>query len=130
MIAIRNPQGRPVPGSYHHGVEVSGAVRTLYIAGQIGMDQDGSVPEGVEAQTRLVFANMKAVLDEAGMAFSDVVKTTVFLVRPEDRVAFSAVRSEVTGGAKNASTLVYVAGLALPELLVEVEAVAVSAATP
>ncbi len=73
---------------------------------------------------------MKAVLDEAGMDFTDVVKTTVFLVRPEDRGAFSGVRSDATGGAKNASTLVYVAGLALPELLVEVEAIAVSTATP
>ncbi|WP_410574734.1 RidA family protein [Amycolatopsis sp. cmx-4-61] len=128
MIVVRNPQDRPAPESYHHGVEVSGAVRTLYIAGQIGMDQNGWIPEGVEAQARLVFANMKAVLDEAGMGFSEVVRTTVFLVRPVDRGAFAAVRSEATGGAKNASTLVYVAGLALPELLVEVEAIAVSAA--
>jgi 2-iminobutanoate/2-iminopropanoate deaminase len=128
VITIRNPQDRPAPESYHHGVEVSGEARTLYIAGQIGMDHNGSVPQGVEAQTRLVYANMKAVLDEAGMDFANLVKTTVFLIRPEDRTVFATVRSELTGGTNNASTLVYVAGLALPELLVEVEAIAVKAA--
>ncbi|HEV2674249.1 MAG TPA: RidA family protein [Aliidongia sp.] len=83
----------------------------------------------LEAQTRLVYANMKAVLDEADMGFADVVKTTIFLVDPKDRAAFSAVRAEATGGIKTASTLVYVAGLVLPDLLVEVEAVAVKAVT-
>lgn len=128
MLTIRNPQGQPPPAGYRHGVETSGSVRTLYIAGQIGTQSDGTVPDGIEAQTRRVYANMKAVLDEAGMAFEDVVKTTAFLVNPADRSTFAAVRSEVTGALKNASTLVFVAGLALPELLVEVEAVAVRAA--
>ena len=125
MITIRNPTGSPAPESYHHGVEVSGDVRTLYIAGQIGLQQNGTVPDGIEAQTRTVFSNLKAVLDAAGMSFADVVKTTVFLDNPKDRDTFAAVRSEVTEGAKSASTLVYVVGLARPELLVEVEAVAV-----
>jgi 2-iminobutanoate/2-iminopropanoate deaminase len=130
VITIRNPQGSPAPESYHHGVEVSGDVRTLYIAGQIGLQQNGTIPEGIEAQARTVYANMKAVLDAADMGFADVVKTTVFLVNRKDRAAFAAIRSEATGGSKNASTLVYVVGLARPELLVEVEAVAVKAVTP
>lgn len=125
MITIRNPRGSPAPQTYHHAVEVSGEVRTLYVAGQIGMERDGTIPVGIEAQTRVVFANLKAVLDEAGMSFAEVVKTTVFLVDPQDRAAFSTVRAEVMGGLKSASTLVFVAGLARPELLVEVEAVAV-----
>lgn len=125
MITIRNPRGSPAPQTYHHAVEVSGEVRTLYVAGQIGMERDGTIPVGIEAQTRVVFANLKAVLDEAEMGFAEVVKTTVFLVNPQDRAAFTAVRAEVMGGLKSASTLVFVAGLARPELLVEVEAVAV-----
>ena len=129
MITIRNPQDRPVSEAFHQGMEVSGTVRTLYIAGQIGLRPDGTVPEGIEAQARVAYANMKAVLDEAGMSFADVVKTTVFLINPADRAAFAAVRADVMGGAKSASTLVYVSGLVLPELLVEVEAIAVKAAT-
>lgn len=129
MITFHNPQGSPAPESYHHGVEVSGDVRTLYIAGQTGVQQNGTIPEGIEAQARTVYANMKAVLDAADMGFADVVKTNVFLVNPKDRAAFAAIRSEAMDGSKSASTLVYVAGLARPEFLVEVEAIAVKAVT-
>jgi 2-iminobutanoate/2-iminopropanoate deaminase len=130
MITIRNPSGRPAPEGYHHGVEVSGAVRTLYIAGQIGVEPGGFTPPGIEAQARLVYSNMKAVLAEAGMDFSNLVKTTVFLVNKGDREAFAAVRAEAMGGHKNASTLVYISGLARPDLLVEVEAIAVASSDP
>ena len=125
MNVIRNPIGRASPETYHHGVEVSGNARTLYIAGQVGISTDGSIPEGIEAQTRIVFANMKAVLDSADMSLADVVKTTVFLIDSKDRAGFTAARDQATGGLKNASTLVFVAGLALPDLRVEVEAIAV-----
>jgi 2-iminobutanoate/2-iminopropanoate deaminase len=125
VITVRNPADRPAPPTYHHGVEVTGAVRTLYVAGQIGMAPDGTVPEGIEAQSRLVYANLEAVLGTAGMSLADVVRTTVFLLRPEDRAKFAAVREEAMGGLKNASTMLFVAGLALPTLLVEVEAIAV-----
>ncbi len=125
MITIRNPSDRPVPETYHHGVEVSGSVRTLYIAGQIGLRPDGSIPDGIVAQAEVVYDNMKAVLDAAGMGFADIVKTTAFLTSPADRAGFSDVRAKVFAGARNASTLVYISGLARPELLVEVEAIAV-----
>jgi 2-iminobutanoate/2-iminopropanoate deaminase len=125
MMTVRNPEGGAPPENYHHGVEVSGAVRTLYIAGQIGSLPDGTVPDGIDAQTRGVYANMEAVLKAAKMSFVDIVKTTVFLVNPADRAAFGTLRSELTKGAKNASTLVFVSSLALPQLLVEVEAIAV-----
>ena len=127
MIAIRNPEGSPAPATYHHGVEVSGAVRTLYIAGQIGTLADGGVPQGIAAQTEALYDNMRKVLAAARMSFDDVVKSTVFLVDPADRPAFNAARAAATGGHKHASTLVFIAGLVLPTLLVEVEAVAVKA---
>ena len=127
MTTVRNPPDRPPPATYHHAVEVSGAVRTLYVAGQIGRLPDGAVAPDVEGQTAAAYANLNAVLAAAGMTFADVVKTTVFLVRPADRDAFAAARDAASGGLKAASTLVYVAGLAMPDLLVEVEAVAVRA---
>ena len=125
MNVIRNPKGRPSPKTYHHGVEVSGDVRTLYIAGQLGISPDGSIPEGIEAQTHAAYANIKAVLESADMSFADVVKTTAFLINPKDHAGFTTAREQATGGLKNASSLVFVAGLASPELLVEVEAIAV-----
>ena len=128
MPIVRNPKHLPVPEAYHHAVEVPAGHRTLYVSGQIGTAPDGSIPDGIEAQARLVYANMKAVLDEAGMTFADVVKQTVFLTDPAHHSGFAAVRTEVFGGHKTASTLVYISGLVRPELLVEVEAVAVAPA--
>jgi 2-iminobutanoate/2-iminopropanoate deaminase len=96
VITVRNPLGSSAPESCQ-GVEVSGGVRTLYIAGQIGLQQNGTIPDGIEPQTRTVYANMKAVLDAADMGFADVVKTTVFLANPKVRAAFAAIRSEATG---------------------------------
>ena len=125
MITVRNPADRPAPATYHHGVEVSGPARTVYVAGQIGQAVDGTIPPGVEAQTAVAYANLAAVLAGAGMTIADVVASTVYLVPPADRAAFAAARARTTGGARHASTLVYVAGLAMPELLVEVAAVAV-----
>lgn len=126
MITIRNPKRAPAPATYHHGVEVSGSVRTLYVAGQIALRPDGTVPDGIAAQSALVFDNMRAVLDEAGMTFAHVVKMTVYLLNRADRAEFSRVRDAVFGETKTASTLLYISGLARPELLLEVEAIAVA----
>jgi 2-iminobutanoate/2-iminopropanoate deaminase len=51
----------------------------LFLSGQVPTRPDGSIPEGVEAQTDLVLAKLKALAEEAGFALSDIVKTTVFL---------------------------------------------------
>ncbi|MET3980309.1 2-iminobutanoate/2-iminopropanoate deaminase [Mucilaginibacter sp. UYP25] len=126
MKIIHNPEQTQKPKTYHHGIEVVGNRRTLYIAGQIGMAEDGSIPDGIEAQTRAVFANLTNILKEANMQISDLVKSTVYLINPEDRVVFNAIREELSLGNKNASTLVFVSALALPLLLVEIDGIAVS----
>ena len=53
MITVGNPLGSSAPESCQR-VEVSGGVRTLYIAGQIGLQQKGTIPDGIEPQTRTV----------------------------------------------------------------------------
>jgi 2-iminobutanoate/2-iminopropanoate deaminase len=65
-----------------------------------------------------------AVLQHAGASFADVLKVTVFLLDAADRHAVNEVRKEFFGATRPASTLVQVAALAVPGLLVEVEAVA------
>lgn len=126
MTKIHNPAALGTPAAYSHGVEASSSARTLYVAGQIGL-KDGKVVEGgIEAQTRAAFENVQAILQEAGMEFSNVVKTTVFLTNPDDYATFGKVRTEMLGSTKPASTLVYISGLVIPELLVEVEAIAVA----
>jgi reactive intermediate/imine deaminase len=99
----------------------------LFVSGVVPVDEEGEVVGGddVAAQARQVFANMARVLEAAGAAFADVVKVTVFLTDVGDRPLINPVRQEVFGETRPASTLVEVAGLAIPGAKIEVEAVAV-----
>jgi 2-iminobutanoate/2-iminopropanoate deaminase len=111
--------------SYSPAIEVTGATRTLYISGQVGVAADGTIPTDFAEQSRLVWANLQAVLTEAGMTMANVVKLTSFLISADDFPQFVQLRAGVMGGLKPASTLLIVAGLAKPEWKLEVEAVAV-----
>ena len=114
---------KPV-ANYTHGVEVSAGSRWLVVSGQVGVTPDGKVAEGFEAQARAAMNNLTAILKDAGMDWRDVVKVTAFILDRADLAALRKVRGEVQGGAKPASTLLIVAGLAAPEFLVEIELVA------
>ncbi len=97
----------------------------LFISGCVPVDSAGAlVPGDVVAQAKQVFANIAVVLTAAGGSFADIVKVTVFLVDVDDRPAVNAVREEVFGASRPASTLVEVSRLAIPGARVEVEAVA------
>jgi 2-iminobutanoate/2-iminopropanoate deaminase len=126
---VRKPvtgEGRVFPpyGRYHHGMAVDGAGRLLFLSGQLGLAPDGSVPAGVTAQSEQVFANIDALLHEAGFSRTNLVRLTTFLVDPADRTAFMAVRDRWVEPPAPASTLVFISALARPEFVVEVEAIA------
>ncbi|MBK8560440.1 RidA family protein [Candidatus Amarobacter glycogenicus] len=117
------------PRGYSHVVSTSGG-RTIYVAGQIAMDKDGSVVGvgDLRAQTTQVFENVKAALAAAGATLSDVVKQNTYIVNLNAE-ALPVIR-EVRGQyfpAENppASTLVGVTALAFADLLIEVEVIAV-----
>ena len=112
-------------GSYSPGWEVSGG-RAVFVAGQIPWDENGNtVCKGdVAGQTRRVFANIGAVLAEAGGTLDDVVKITVFAADIRYRDEINRVRTETFTEPYPASTQVAVASLVDPEWLVEIEAVA------
>ena len=97
---------------------------TLYVSGNMPVNpSDGGIPDGIEAQTKQVFENMKAVLKEAGMDFSDVVKTTAFLTDLDNFAAFNALYSDYFIAPYPARSCVEVSKL--PKgVLVEVECVA------
>lgn len=97
----------------------------IFVSGQIGhVDGKGNKLEGIEAQTRQVMENIKAVLKAAGASFADVVKTTVFLTNRNDFARMNEVyRSYFTKNFPARSTVI-VAGLARPEMIVEIECIA------
>ena len=116
--------GLPPPAGYSHVVGIPPG-RLVWTAGQVGMDADGAVPDGLEAQSRLAFENVGRALAAAGAGWPDVVKLTFFVTDVAELPTVRAVRDEfVDTAAPPTSTLVQVAGLFRPDLLVEVEAVA------
>jgi enamine deaminase RidA (YjgF/YER057c/UK114 family) len=121
-----NPSDAPAPASkYSQGVVVPAGGRRLVISGQIGMTKDGKVLEGMEAQLRQSWQNILAVLRAGGMAVTDLVKITIFVLDPQAVGLSRQIRDEVMQGHQPASTFLVVAGLAMPSLLCEIEAEAV-----
>lgn len=94
----------------------------LFISGQVGVDRDGTVPEEPEAQFEVALRNVMANVDAAGFEPSDVVKMITYVVGQLDRDARRAALDRAFGEHWTTSTLIYVSGLATPELKVEIDA--------
>ena len=123
-----NPPGiAPPVGLYSQGMVAPAAGRWLYIAGQVGLRPDGSVPATFEAQAQAAWENVMGVLAAAEMGPADLVKVTVFLTDAAQLPLFGPIRARFLGDARPASTLLVVAALGRPEWQVEVEAVACKA---
>ncbi|RSU09356.1 reactive intermediate/imine deaminase [Vagococcus elongatus] len=118
-----NAQGAPAAvGPYSHAVL---AGDTLYISGQLGLDPvTGDLQEGVEKQAKQGFENLGVILKEAGLTYSDVVKTTVFLADMGDFAKVNAIYGEYF--TENLPARSAVAVKELPKGgLFEIEAIAV-----
>jgi enamine deaminase RidA (YjgF/YER057c/UK114 family) len=117
----------PPAANYSHATLVPANARWLYLSGQVGIAPDGTIPDDAAAQAEICFANMEAILDEAGMAPSDLVRLTTYLIDAGDRAAYMAVRDRFVGPPPPASTLVVISALADPRYRIEIEAVAARA---
>src|SRR5437667_12060302 len=128
QIKRTNPPTLSKPTGYTHVVEATGG-RTVYISGQIALDKDGKVVgEGdMKAQAAQVFKNLQAALSAAGATFKDVVKMNTYVTDMSQVQAIRDVRAQYFGETTPASTLVQVVHLARPELMVEIEVIAVIA---
>jgi enamine deaminase RidA (YjgF/YER057c/UK114 family) len=121
--------GPPAANGFSHAAVVAPGSRLIHTSGQVAIDAGGAIPDGWEEQTRLVFRNLTDVLASAGAGWADVLKLTYFVTATTDLVTVRAVRDEfVDVTSPPASSLVQVAGLFRPGLLIEVEAVAAVAA--
>ena len=122
---ISNPAGiHPSPG-YSHTVTATGS-RLAFVAGQVALDKDFQLVGGDDlgAQTRAAMENLRLCLDELGASWDDVVKATVYTTRPHDFEEIGGAMAEGMGGVTPPAQVVLgVTGLALPELLIEIEVV-------
>ncbi|UPM56385.1 RidA family protein [Gottfriedia acidiceleris] len=121
MQLIHTDHAPKAIGPYSQAIIANGL---LYTSGQIPLTVEGNIVEGgIEEQTKQVFANLKAVLEEAGTDLSKVIKTTVFLKDLTTFVDFNAIYEEFFNGHKPARSCVEVARLP-KDVLVEIECIA------
>lgn len=126
---IINPWTWQEQFGFNHGHEVSGEARTLYLAGQVSLDDDGQlVHDGdLVGQANKSIDNIVAVLEAADMALANIVRLTIYTTDVDQLLANYSVFDRINqAGAQYVSTLVGVARLAFPQLLIELEATAVA----
>ncbi|GEA89805.1 RidA family protein [Cellulomonas cellasea] len=131
-VTLRNPDGLPKPDFYHQ-VAVATGSRLVFVAGQLASGPDGALVGVGElaAQVEQCYLNLGTALADAGATFADVVKLTVYVADPRpdqmpqffEGISRAAERLGVTPQAP--LTGIFVAGLADPDALVEIEATAV-----
>lgn len=100
---------------------------TIYVSGQVALDPQGNVvgKGDMKAQTRQALENVKAVLAAAGATIDDVVRVTAYLTDMSKLMDSHEVRGEYFKNARPASTSVEVKSLAFPDLMIEIDIVAV-----
>ena len=122
-----DPKGIAPPfARYAHGVVADPGARVIATSGQLGLAPDGTVPEGAEAQARVCFANLDAILAEAGATRAHVLRLNAYVTGRDHMAGYMAARDAWLADLAQvpASTLLIVAGFTRPEFVVEVEALA------
>jgi 2-iminobutanoate/2-iminopropanoate deaminase len=123
MKQVRNPDDvHPPMAAYAHQIELSSDERLLVLSGQLGARRDGWLPDDPVDQLDLALDNIERNLAAAGMTTADLVKLTFYVVGEMDPERRREVFERRLGAHTPCMTLVVVAGLATPELKVEVDA--------
>ncbi|TCO38627.1 enamine deaminase RidA (YjgF/YER057c/UK114 family) [Kribbella antiqua] len=116
----------PATGNYTHGLVVDGAERMVFVSGQVPWgNEQGRVPESFEAQCRMVWRNVLAVLGEAGMGVRNLVKVTTYLSDRKYRALNSKLREEILGDHTPALTII-ICDIYAENWLLEIDAVAMA----
>ena len=117
----------PTNSYTRRSIEIPPGSRILYISGQTATDENGFTPPDAETQADIVYGKIVQSLEDAGMGVEDLVKTNLYMINPADIGAIVKAGQKHNPGGTQAGTLVYVKALALPEVLLELEAVAAKA---
>ncbi len=125
MFRFLTPRAiKPPFARYSHGVEVPAGKRLVLCSGQLGIGADDSIPEDAGAQAELCFANIAAILAEAGLGLADIVRINAYVTDRAYLRPYMDVRDRLFSDPAPASTLMIVSGFARPEFKVEIEAIA------
>lgn len=127
LRAITPPSLRAPFARYSHAMEVPAGARMVLCSGQLGIGPDEAIPEGAEAQARLIFEAIETILAEAGMALADIVRINAYVTGREHMAGYMKARDAVVADPPPASTLMIVSGFTREEFKVEVEVVAAKA---
>lgn len=119
-----NPAELHTAPAFSQGV-LADSGRTLYVGGQNGTDASGAIIGGIAEQTAQAFRNVLAVLAAAGAGPEHVAKLNIYVHVDADLFAGFGASRDVWGDHATAITVLRVAGLARPEALVEIDAIAV-----
>ena len=114
----------PPAAQYVHAVLTTDATRWLHTSGVVPTRPDGSVPEAIDEQAEVVWANISAMLSDAEMSVDNIVSVTTYAVVGQPLAGVMATRDRVLGDHRAASTLVTVPALARPEWLMEIAIIA------
>jgi enamine deaminase RidA (YjgF/YER057c/UK114 family) len=129
VVQYLNPATLNRNPAFSNVVTVSGPVKTIYVGGQDAVDAAGNIvgKGDVRAQTEQVFKNLQAALEAAGAGLEHVVKWNILVVQGQSLQAGFEVFQRVWGRRPNppAITGMFVAALANPEFLIEMDAIAV-----
>ena len=126
-----NPSALSAPHGYTHVISVYNG-RTIYIAGQVPLDQHGMLVGAGDfaAQVRQTFENLKAALAASGAGFSNVVQMTTYVTDMSQVDTYRKIRDEYMHDPLPTASLVEVKGLFRKDVMLEVSAVAVMPVAP
>ncbi|WP_167472440.1 RidA family protein [Nocardia arthritidis] len=127
-MSLDTAQRITIEQDYYEPYAISQGIRSgnlLFLSGQAGIEASGAtVPGGFEAQARQAFANIEAVLAQAGATLADVVKATIMVTDMSNLETIIKLRREFFSEPYPADTLLQVAGLAQPDWQIEIDVIA------
>jgi enamine deaminase RidA (YjgF/YER057c/UK114 family) len=125
MFKFLTPKSiKPPFARYSHGVEVPPGKRLVLCSGQVAITVDDQIPQDAGAQAELCFQSIAAILGDAGLGLSDIVRINAYVTDRAYLKPYMDVRDRLFTSPAPASTLMIVSGFARPEFKVEIEVVA------
>jgi len=121
-IIRKNPKGMPDPvGKYTHITKIPRNAALYVTSGQIGVDQNGNIPNHMNDQVQYTFRNIKTVLDSEGLTANNIIKVNIWATEKIDWDYLYAAWEEFFNHEYPAMTIGYLSELGLPEIKIEIE---------